>query len=176
LSAVAVWLVVDPHPGSPSVLMIKISPHVPSSSLCLLPIPQRPGLLGVVVHVLHISPIAELGEPRVRSEVALADVVSRLVAGDVVATDWQCGGEDASGPAVVVATVRDGEGSVGDGDGVVWADCGHVVADTKQGQGLGARLIAYEGVAVVARKAASPIVLVCRENCRLHGESLIQWL
>ena len=175
MSAVPVRLIVDPNPGATSVAMIKISPHVPSALFGFIPVPHRPGLLRFQVHVFHIPSVVEFSEVRVLAEVALAEIVSDLVASDVAAPDGKSNGEYSSGPAVIVTSVCYGERGEWDCDCVVWSLGSHVVADTKEGKSLGAGLITLEGVAVVAGEASCPIVLIGGEHCRLECESLVEW-
>ena len=62
------------------------------------------------------------------------------------------------------------------GNSVMWADCGHVVTDTENGKRFIARLVSFEGVTVIAGKAASPVVLIGGEYCGLEGEPVLEWL
>ena len=157
-------------------MMIKISPHVPSSLFGLVPVPQRPGFLGRLIHVLHKATIIEFCKFGVGSEISLAKIVSDLVAGNITASNGKSDGEDTSGPTVIVTSVSDGEGSVLYGNGVVWSSCGHVVTDTQNGKGLGAGLISFEGVTVIAGEATGPVVFVGGENGGLEGESFVKGL
>lgn len=50
------------------------------------------------------------------------------------------------------------------------------VSDTKKWKCFGARLISFERIAVIAREAASPAVLVCRKDCGLESEPFVDGL
>ena len=153
--------------------MIKISPHVPCSRFCLIPIPQGPCLLGGVIHILHIPAVVEFCKLRVSSEISLAQLISCIVTCDITASHWQGHWENSSSPAVIVASVDYSKRSSVIGNGMVGASCSSEMADTKYGQGLRTGLISYKRVAVVARESASPIVFIAGKYCSLKSDSLI---
>ena len=157
-------------------MMIKISPHIPSSSSGLGPIPERPGLLGSLVHIRHIEPVVKGSEFRVVSKISFTKVITNLETSNVRTTDRKSHSEDTSSPAIVIATVGDSERSILDCDGVVRTLSHFVVTYTQNGKGLLTRLVALERVAVVAGKSACPVILICREHRRLESHSFVQWL
>lgn len=112
IAAVSTRLVVDPDPSATSVVVVKVSPKVPPSLFGLGPVPQRPAFLGSLVHEGHVVALAEFCELRVAAEIALAEIVANRVRSDVGPSDWQGDRENSPGPAIVVASIQNCEGSV----------------------------------------------------------------
>ena len=56
-ATVAVGLSSGPHPGSSSVVVVEVAPHVPLSLLGLFPFPLIPSLDWSLVHVVHVVSI-----------------------------------------------------------------------------------------------------------------------
>ena len=154
--------------------MVEISPEVPSSLLCFSVVPEPPGLVRFLIHVGHIVALIESSEVGVLAEISFTEVVSDCIGGDIGASNGKGDCENSSGPAVVVASVKDGKwGYLGE-DSVVGPGEGFGIGNAEDGESLGAGLISFKGVTVVAGESACPVVLIRGEDRRLEGQALVE--
>ena len=154
--------------------MVEISPEVPSSFLCFSIVPEPPGLVRFLIHVGHIVALIESSEVGILAEISFTEIVTDCVGGDIGASNGKGDCENSSGPAVVVASVKDGKwGYLGE-DPVVGPGEGFGIGNAEDGESLGAGLISFKGVTVVAGESACPVVLIRGEDRRLEGQALVE--
>ena len=139
-----------PNPRPASVMMVKITPHVPSPLLCLVPAPKVPCLDRPLIHITHVVPVIPGCKLRAVSEEALAELVSRLITCYVLTPYWACHFEYSPSPAIIVAAICDLEGRILDGDLIKGSIQAFMVINTQQRQSASTWLVPLERVAVAA--------------------------
>ena len=116
MSAISIGLTIDVHPCSSSVVVVEVSPEIPSSIFDLAPIPGDPGGKGALIHVWHVVTIVEFGPSCLAAKVALAKFASCIIINEIVTAHGDCHLEDTACPAVIIAAIDHGEGSILDSD------------------------------------------------------------
>ena len=140
----------SPYPRPASVVMVKISPHVPSPLLCLAPVPVVPCLDGPLIHITHVVPVIPGCKLRAVSKEALAEFISHLVTCYILAPYWSCHFKYSPSPPIIVTTICDLEGGILNGDLVVGSIQTFMVINTQQRQSTSTWLVPFERVAVAA--------------------------
>lgn len=130
VTAISVWLTVDPYPSSSLVVVIEISPHWPGSTNGLTPFPEFPCFFRSGIHVAYIVAVLKISELCVDTVVVLTESISCLIWVNVVSSNWRSDYKNTSSPSVVVSSVWV---LIGDHQGRVtieWSIDSFVVKDT----------------------------------------------